>query len=171
MDELIDVVDEHGNPTGKTILKSEAHKTGALHRVAHLILHNSEKKFLSQKRSAQKTIYPGYWDISAAGHIAAGEEPEHAICRECEEEIGVSILTKDLQLITTFMHTKNLGDIQDREYYFVYAAPWNGTLSELQLQKSEVSDVQWINPYAVPEDSSYNNIRDYLPMLAKKIFE
>jgi isopentenyldiphosphate isomerase len=169
-DELIDIVDEQGKPTGKTIMKSEAHKIGALHRVAHLILYNSKHQFLSQQRSIQKNIHPGYWDISAAGHIGAGEDPQVAICRETQEEIGICISQKDLKLITTIRHTKTEDNLCDEEFYFVYAAFWDGNISDLTFQESEVANAQWLDPYAVPENSDYDTIRDYLPELADKIF-
>ena len=41
MDELIDIVDKDGNPTGESALKSEAHKNGWYHNTIHLWLYTT----------------------------------------------------------------------------------------------------------------------------------
>lgn len=55
--EILDICDELGNPTGKTVERKIAHQQGILHRTAHVwILRKKENKIqiLLQKRSEQK---------------------------------------------------------------------------------------------------------------------
>ena len=52
MDELLDILDEHGNPTGTTALKSKAHKLGLFHATIHVWLYTKDEKILLQKRAA-----------------------------------------------------------------------------------------------------------------------
>ena len=56
--ELLDIVDENGIPTGRTIERTLAHATGAPHRTSHvwLLRKNPEGKteILLQKRSTIK---------------------------------------------------------------------------------------------------------------------
>ncbi|WP_299063113.1 NUDIX domain-containing protein [uncultured Polaribacter sp.] len=73
MDELIDILTSEGKSTGKTALKSEAHKHGWFHATVHIWLFTADKKILLQKRAMTKKVFPGLWDISVAGHIGAGE--------------------------------------------------------------------------------------------------
>ncbi len=73
MDEYIDIVSENGEPTGKLALKSEAHKNGWWHNTIHLWLYTKNGEIILQQRSRKKVIYPLLWDVSAAGHIDAGE--------------------------------------------------------------------------------------------------
>ena len=54
MDELIDILTPEGKSTGKTALKSEAHKNGWFHATAHIWFFTSDKKILLQKKSAYK---------------------------------------------------------------------------------------------------------------------
>ena len=46
---------------------------------------------LLQRRSDQVKNWPGYWDISAAGHVSLGETPLDAALREAQEEIGITL--------------------------------------------------------------------------------
>lgn len=88
-DELVIVLDEHGNPTGEEKLKSEVHKTGLFHLAVHLWIYNSKAEILLQKRSFTKKLFPGLWDMAAAGHVAASETVEGALIRELFEELGL----------------------------------------------------------------------------------
>ena len=59
--EILDICDELGNPTGKTVEREIAHQQGILHRTAHVwILRKKENKIqiLLQKRSEQKDSFP-----------------------------------------------------------------------------------------------------------------
>jgi isopentenyl-diphosphate delta-isomerase len=101
MDELIDILTPEGTATGKTALKSEAHKNGWFHATAHIWFFTSDEKILLQKRALTKKVFPGIWDISVAGHIGAGEEILEGAKREVFEEIGIEIQEKDLIKIGT----------------------------------------------------------------------
>ena len=46
MDELIDILTPDGKLTGKTALKSEAHKNGWFHATVHIWLFTSDEKIL-----------------------------------------------------------------------------------------------------------------------------
>ena len=48
MDELIDILTPEGKSTGKTALKSEAHKNGWFHATAHIWFFTSDEKILLQ---------------------------------------------------------------------------------------------------------------------------
>ena len=44
-EELFDIVDENGNPTGETVSRSEAHAKGIMHRTAHIwVIRDNEGK-------------------------------------------------------------------------------------------------------------------------------
>ena len=73
LDELIDILDAEGNPTGRRCLKSVAHKNGYFHATVHLWLFTEHRKILLQKHSPNKKVFPNLWGISVAGHITAGE--------------------------------------------------------------------------------------------------
>ena len=93
MDELLDILDESGLPTGEVVPKSEAHRLGLWHRCFHCWICGSDpggSYLLLQRRAATKDTWPGYLDVTAAGHLAAGEETLDGL-REVEEELGLRI--------------------------------------------------------------------------------
>ncbi|HSE29091.1 MAG TPA: NUDIX domain-containing protein [Candidatus Saccharimonadales bacterium] len=87
-EELLDIVDEFGRPTGKTATKAQIHAQGLLHRDTHIWVFNDEG-FLQQHRAANKKIMPNTWDISVAGHVDVGEDYLDAAVRETEEELSL----------------------------------------------------------------------------------
>ena len=134
MDELIDIITPEGKPTGKTALKSEAHKNGWFHATAHIWLFTADKKILLQKRSMTKKVFPGLWDISVAGHVGAGETILTSAKRELFEEIGLQIEEKDLIKIGTRVHQiTHKNGIKDNEYHHVFIAELKTSLSKLTI--------------------------------------
>ena len=107
MDELIDILDAEGNYTGKTAMKSEAHKKGLFHPTIHVWCYSGLGKVLLQQRGVKKEIYPLKWDVSVAGHIGAGESPEVGAFREVKEEIGVTINLEELEKIDVIKEGSN----------------------------------------------------------------
>ena len=92
--EYFDVVDEAGQPTGKTVSRENAHTYGILHRTAHVWIvrqRDGRPEVLLQKRSMEKDSFPGLYDTSSAGHIPAGDESVPSALRELSEELGISL--------------------------------------------------------------------------------
>jgi isopentenyldiphosphate isomerase len=140
MDELIDIVDFHGNPTGKTCLKSIAHKEGLWHSCIHVWMVNESDQVLVQLRGEEVAISPNKWDLSVAGHIGAGELPIDAAVREIQEEIGLTLSPKDLFLAAKekceVIHENGL---IDNGFYYLYLCKTNFKLNQLVAQKEEVA--------------------------------
>lgn len=147
MDELIDIVDAKGNPTGKTALKSEIHKNGWYHNTIHLWLYNTKGEILLQQRSHKKAIYPLLWDVSVAGHIDAGETFIEAALRETKEEIGLQLNASDLQKIGTRLHQSEYKDgaIKDYEFHQVYISKTENAIYELTPQEDEVEALKFVS--------------------------
>lgn len=147
MDEYIDIIDQLGHPTGKTALKSEAHKNGWYHNTIHLWLYTKKGEILLQQRSHKKTIYPLLWDVSVAGHIDAGETFIAAALRETKEEIGLQLQPENLIKIGTKLHESsyNNGAIKDNEFHQVFIAELKVDLKSLIPQPSEVEALKLVH--------------------------
>jgi isopentenyl-diphosphate delta-isomerase len=147
MDELIDIVDDLGEPTGHIALKSEAHKHGWYHNTIHLWLFTSKGDILLQQRSHKKVIYPLLWDVSVAGHIDAGETFIEAALRETEEEIGLQLQPESLNKIGVILHESsyNEGSIRDNEFHQVYISELKVGIHTLIPQKEEVEALKLVS--------------------------
>lgn len=143
MDELIDILDENGNHTGKTCLKSEAHKHGYFHPTVHIWLFTSNDKILLQKRSPKKKVFPNLWDISVAGHVGAGEKIVNSAIREVQEEIGLQLQPEALIKIDTRKHmVSHPNGIQDNEFHHVFIAKLTSKIEDLTIQEEEVAELK-----------------------------
>lgn len=149
-EEIFDIVDENGNPTGETITRAKAHDEGIRHRTAHIWVvrdNNGEYEVLLQKRALNKDSFPGRYDTSSAGHIQAGDEPLESAIRELSEELGIKAEPEDLEFAGTFpiqyekeFHGKMF---KDNEIAFVYVYEGEVDISKLSIQEEELDSVEW----------------------------
>ncbi len=175
MDELIDILTPEGNPTGKTALKSEAHKNGWFHATVHIWLFTKDEKILLQKRALTKKVFPGLWDISVAGHIGAGESILSSAKREVFEEIGLVLEKKELIKIGTRIHkVKHKNGIQDNEHHHVFIAELKEPVTNLKMQVEEVDGIQLFDLAVLKSTKNLENVllprfHEYYCMVYQKI--
>lgn len=165
MDELIDLLDSKGVYTGKTALKSEAHRAGWFHPTVHVWLYNTKGQILIQQRGSQKDVHPLLWDVSVAGHVSAGEKIPVAALREVEEEVGLQLAANDLDKIGIFKAVHDHGaQLMDREFHHVFLSTLKVPLEALTRQKSEVADLKLISLEQFTEDTlATANPKGYVP--------
>ena len=99
MEEIFDIIDTQGNPTGETVTREKAYAEGIPHRTAHIWIIREKygrTEVLLQKRSMNKDSFPGKFDTSSAGHIQAGDEPLESALRELGEELGIQATPEQL---------------------------------------------------------------------------
>lgn len=142
-DEIIDILDENGIIIGKKS-KKEAHKDGSWHQAAHVWIYNSKGELLLQLRARDKDNYPGMWDISAAGHIALGENPDDCALREIYEEIGLKAKKQDLKKINVRKTSKKRADYFNSEFDYVYLYRFDEDISKIELRDGEVEKVMFL---------------------------
>ena len=176
MDEFIDILTPEGKPTGKTALKSEAHKNGWFHATVHIWLFTANEKILLQKRALTKKVFPGLWDISVAGHVSAGEDIIAAAKREVFEEIGLQLQEKDFIKIGTRIHqVSHPNGIQDNEHHHVFIAELKVPFEQLTIQKEEVADIKLFDLSILKETKNLENVllsrfHDYYCIVYDKIY-
>lgn len=145
MDELIDSLDDQGKFTGKTILKSEAHRQGIFHPTVHIWFYTKRGEVLIQQRGKFKDTHPLLWDVSVAGHIGAGENIYKAAVREVKEEIGLNIAKEDLIKIGVFKSRQRHGkNLIDNEFHYTFLCNLKAPVSTLKKQDSEVEALSMI---------------------------
>ena len=139
-DELIDIFDENMNFLG-TVMKSQAHREGLWHKTFHcwLAQKTEEGKTMLwlQLRKHNKDIFPNKLDITAAGHIKAGEEVKDGY-REIEEELGIKLNKDEIIKLFTSKEIYEIENINNREFQMVYMAMVTGSPYKAVLQPEEV---------------------------------
>ncbi len=143
--ELLDIVDQYGEPTGAIADKATIHAEGLRHRDVHVWLTNGQD-VLQQQRNADKSIMPGEWDISVGGHVAAGESFKDAALRETAEELGLDLPAErfiHIGRVTTqllFPGWKHTHNIVGENFVVIER---DLTIADLQLQDEEVMGARW----------------------------
>ncbi len=127
--ELFTIVDEKD-----TILtyrtRYDCHNDPSLiHRSAKILLYVDDDHVWLQKRSEQKDLFPGFYTLSASGHVNKGETYERAIQREMMEEIGIKTQATHVK---TFIVRLD----QESEMVALFTGKYNG---EFQINRDEVS--------------------------------
>lgn len=151
MQEFLDIVDENGEPTGKTVERKKAHAEGIRHRTSHVWLarkRNGRVEILMQKRAENKDSYPGCYDISSAGHIPAGDGFEESAVRELQEELGVN--ADESELIYCGDRNVQWDDVfsgkpfHDNQFSRIFLLWSDMEENEFTVQKEELESVKWI---------------------------
>ena len=134
-EEILEIVDENNNFIG-TAARKECHgNPNLIHRTAHLIVVNENDEILLQKRSMDKDIQPGKWDTAVGGHFIPGENPDQAVRREMNEELGIC---KNSSVIFLF-EMKIRNDIES-ENVSVYKLISNGPFV---VQEEEIDEIKF----------------------------
>jgi len=146
--ELFDIYDDNDVWIG-TAERKEAHRLGLWHHTVHCWLVRREERegrtvarVLFQQRSANKDTGAGCFDITAAGHLAAGETPE-AIVRELQEELGVEVSFEALREYG-IIREQGAGVVGgaayiDNEVSRVYGLEVSMQVTDFRLQEEEVA--------------------------------
>ena len=146
--ELLDVLNDDGQPTGITKPRSQVHLDGDWHRAIHIWVVRGQDLVLLQRRALTKDLEPGKLDVSVGGHYRAGELFIDAI-REAEEELGVTFRPGQLEYLHTVKSVREYPDLDpprlDREFQEVYVGRDDRPLDQFRLPPSEVDTV-----YEVP---------------------
>lgn len=89
--EHVVLVDESNAVLG-TMPKADVHHASTpLHRGFSLFIFNRRGEVLSQRRGAEKKIFPLVWTDSVSGHPRLGETNEAAARRRTREELGMEL--------------------------------------------------------------------------------
>lgn len=137
-----DLYDKNRNLTGETVLKGEETPEDKYIVVVLVYIQNSEGKFLIQKRSQRKNgLY-----ATTGGHPKSGEDSIQGILTEVEEEIGLKLDSKDLQLYFSGKSYK------ERVFWDDYYIKMNvEDINKLKLQTEEVESVEWFSEKEIKE--------------------
>jgi isopentenyldiphosphate isomerase len=135
VDELLDVLDADGRMVGRTTDRAVVHRDGLWHQTFHCWVVMNKTHVVMQLRSMHKSSFPGVFDISSAGHLAAGESAADGV-RELAEELGVDVPFGDLVSVGTVKIISEAGS--NREHAHVFIAHLEGSLEQFDFMDGEV---------------------------------
>ncbi len=138
-DEIVLIVDRDNTETG-CAPRHEMRARGLVHRACYILVFNSTGELFIQKRTMNKDVYPGYYDVAAGGVVLDGESYDESARRELEEELGI----KDTEISAhfTFFHEEDKNQVWGRVYSCIYDG-------ELTLQAEEVESGFFADPEEV----------------------
>ena len=138
MEDDILLVDEDNNPIGAGE-KMDVHRRGVLHRAFSILVHNSKKEMLLQRRAAAKYHCPGQWSNACCSHPAPGDHLLLAARRRLKEEMGISIPVKETGV--EFIYKVKVGDLTEYEYDHLLYGQFDG---EPKINPQEADDWKWM---------------------------
>ena len=161
--EIWDVLDENGNPTGKTALRGQGIlKSGEYHLVVHIWIVSSSGQFLIQRRADDKKLMPGEW-AATGGAAISGEDSFAAASRELFEELGIKYDRNSLKKLERIKRRNSLLD--------VWAIVCNISENKLVLQRSEVAQAKWVSERELRKMIENGNFHNYGKEYFDSIFE
>ncbi len=141
MSEFFDIYDEALNHLGRKA-RSAVHRDGLWHQVFHCwVIGRSPagRQFvILQRRASGKDFFPGKLDISAAGHLEAGESVPDGI-REIEEELGLRVDFDDLIPLGRRIGVSKEAGLIDRQICHVFFCECDQSLERYTFPRDEVA--------------------------------
>ena len=173
--ESFDVLNEYGEFTGKIATREECHKNGYWHRAVYAFIIDNNGNVLLQKRSANKKLWPNMWDVTVGGHVDRGEFGRQTLIREAREELGIQISDDDIKYLVGSTSINEQGDIINKHYNECYLITKNIDVSNIVIQKEEVSEVKYFSREELIKriDNNYEGLTEKIGAwnFLKKILE
>mgnify|MGYP002518154542 CR=1 FL=1 len=160
--EYFDIYDINRQKTDRKGVRGEKTPEGDMRLVVHICIVNKKGEMLIQHRQPFKKGWSGLWDISVGGSAIAGDDSRRAAEREVKEELSL-----DLQIT----HRPNFNINFDGGFDDFYLVDWDGDISALQLQYSEVESVKWATRQEILSMILDGSFVPYYPSLINMIFD
>lgn len=139
MTEHFDIYDEALNHIGVKP-RDAVHRDGDWHQVFHCWVIGRDAAgaaFVVLQKRALDRDYAGKIDISAAGHLEAGENVCDGV-REIEEELGLKVQFADLRPLGMRLGATKLNDFIDCQFCHVFFYQCNQPLETYRYQPEEI---------------------------------
>ena len=115
------------------------------------------------------------WDVTVGGHVDSGEFGRQALIRETKEELGIEISDEDIKYLVGSTSINEQGDIINKHYNECYLITKNIDVSNIVIQKEEVSEVKYFSREELIKriDNNYEGLTEKIGAwnFLKKILE
>lgn len=160
-DQIIQAVDEAGNPTGEYIPKWVGHTgEGKRHLAISVLLYNNKDEVLLQKRKHK--VFDDIWDVTGATHPlhkpdGTNETLEESTLRCLQREYGIKHV--DVKNYGFFDYFAKYDDLCENEHCAILVGEYNG---QLKLNKEVGYGYKWMNKHEFLADIEANP-KNYSP--------
>jgi len=158
--EIVDIYNKRREKTKKTCERGKQ-KEGEYGLSVHIWIMNKEGKFLVQKRSKNKKIFPDMWSLTA-GAVDTGETSVDGAIREIKEEIEINIDKEELELMLSIKRTHNFLD--------VWLVRKDIDLKNIVMQEEEVQEVKWVTKEELEEMIKNDEVAGTVTLYYKMFF-
>jgi len=149
-EEKVILVDKEDNQIG-LMPKMEAHLKGKLHRAFSIIIFNSDRKILLQKRASTKYHTPNLWSNTCCSHQREDEDNINAGKRRLNEEMG---FVTNLYNFSSFIYRVEFSNgLIEHENDHIMLGVFDGTPKP---NPNEVDEWKWIDIDILVEDMQIN---------------
>ena len=149
-EEKVVLVDKDDNQIG-LMPKMEAHLKGKLHRAFSIIIFNSERKILIQKRASTKYHTPNLWSNTCCSHQRDGEDNIYAGKRRLNEEMG---FVTNLYNFSSFIYRVEFSNgLIEHENDHIMLGVFDGNPNP---NPKEVDEWKWIDIDVLVQDMKIN---------------
>ena len=93
--ELVEVVDAQARVL-EIVTRARMRAERLMHRAVYVLVRDGAGRVLVHRRSEDKDLWPGRWDVAIGGVMAVGESWIEGALRELAEEVGVEVDPVDL---------------------------------------------------------------------------
>jgi 8-oxo-dGTP pyrophosphatase MutT (NUDIX family) len=119
-------------------------------------------------------VFPSVWDVSAAGHVGAGEDVIESMKREAEEEIGLK--TDNIEFIKTKRFDNITSEFSNKEIVHIHLIKCDWDIDKFVIQEEELDDLKWFDVDFIIKDldehpEKYTPNHDYWKEVLNKIKE
>lgn len=142
--EFVDIYNDFGEKTGKTLGKDEVHSKALIHKGVCVWIMNSNNEILLQTRSSH-VMFPNMLDISFSGHIQAGETSVEAAIREGKEELGINLELENLQYLFSCREYAGMEGYFENEIDDVFLYRADIPIEDFNFSDNEVKDVSYVS--------------------------
>jgi isopentenyldiphosphate isomerase len=135
-EEWVDVVNADGRVVD-VVARRVMREQRLPHRCCYLFVFNRAGDVFVHQRTLSKDVYPGYWDVTIGGVLAAGETFDAGARREASEELGLPIADLACVPMFPFHYTDSVTVVQAWVYQLRHDGPF-------RLQPEEIVEGHFV---------------------------
>jgi isopentenyl-diphosphate delta-isomerase len=161
---LVELVDHAGAPIGESTVYLAHQPPGLLHRAFSVLIVDTDRRLLLQRRAAAKTRFALRWANACCGHPLPGQPVGEAASQRLTEEMGVDSIALTEIGLYVYNAVDPASNRVEREYDHVLLgrvdAGW-----PVAFNRHEVAAAEWVEPDRLASDLA-RDPGSYVPWLA-----